>query len=67
MKVKFDKGTDALYFSLNEKCIFESEEIQPGVILDYDQNNQVVGVEFLQVSSRTDAEQLSSMHFQTAG
>jgi uncharacterized protein YuzE len=67
MKVKFDKETDALYFRLNEKSIVESEEIQPGVILDYDQNNQVVGVEFLKVSMRTDAEQLSSMHFQTAG
>lgn len=67
MKVKFDKETDTLYFRLNEKSIIESEEIQPGVILDYDKDNQVVGVEFLKVSMRTDAEQLSSMHFQTAG
>jgi uncharacterized protein YuzE len=44
----------------------ESEEIQPGVILDYDKDNRVIGVEFLGISHRATREELSSLQFQTA-
>ena len=66
MKIKIDKDTDTLYFRLDENTIIESEEVQPGVILDYDANNQVVGVELLHVSKRASAEELNSMQFQMA-
>lgn len=66
MKIKLDKKSDALYFRLDEHRIVESEEVRPGVILDFDENNQVVGVEFLGVSSRATADELSTMQFQTA-
>lgn len=46
--------------------IVESEEVQPGVILDYDENEQVVGIEFLNIFSRASKEQLSSIQFQRA-
>ena len=66
MKIMVDKGTDTLYFRLDEKRIVESEEIQLGVILDYDENDQVVGIEFLNVSLRTPEKELASLQFQTA-
>lgn len=65
MRIRVDKENDSLYFRLDESRIIESEEIQPGVILDYDEHNQVVGVEFLNVSSRASKEELSSIQFQT--
>ena len=37
MKVKVDKEADVLYFRLDEHRIVESEEIRPGVILDFDE------------------------------
>ena len=52
MRVSLDKEADVLYFRLDESRIVESEEIQPGVILDFDEANQVIGIEFLGVSSR---------------
>ena len=55
-----------LYFRLDESRIVESEEIRPGVILDYDKDDRVVGVEFLGISTRATKEELSSMQFQTA-
>lgn len=64
MKIKVDKDTDTLYFRLDENSIVESEEIKPGVILDYDDKDQVVGVEFLNVSKRATTEELTSMQFQ---
>ena len=65
MRIKVDKETDALYFRLDESRIVESEEVRPGVILDYDENDRVVGVEFLGISARATEEELSSLQFQT--
>ncbi|MBW2095432.1 MAG: DUF2283 domain-containing protein [Deltaproteobacteria bacterium] len=65
MRIRVDKNNDALYFRLDESRIVESEEIQPGVILDYDENDKVVGVEFLAISSRASESELSTIHFQT--
>jgi len=65
MRLRVDRSTDTLYFRLDETRIVESQQVQPGVILDHDENNRVVGVEFLQVSTRADEEQLSSIQFQT--
>jgi hypothetical protein len=44
----------------------ESEEVRPGVILDYDKDDRGVGVEFPGISSRATKEELSSLQFQTA-
>lgn len=66
MRIKVDREADALYFRLDESRVVESEEIQPGVILDYDEEDRVVGVEFLGVSARASQEELSSLQFQTA-
>jgi uncharacterized protein YuzE len=66
MRVKVDRESDALYFRLDEKRIVESEEIRPGVVLDFDENDRVVGVEFLGISQRATQEELSTIPFQTA-
>ncbi|MCS6926767.1 MAG: DUF2283 domain-containing protein [Candidatus Binatia bacterium] len=65
MRLKVDHKSDALYFRLDESAIVESEEIRPGVILDYDANDNVVGIEILGVSKRVPAEMLKSLHFET--
>ena len=53
MKLKVDKEADALYLRLDESQIVESEEVSPGVVLDYNEANQVVGVELLRLSERS--------------
>ena len=52
MKIEFDQVADALYVQLTEGEIEKTEEIKPGVILDYDANGNVLGVELLYVSRR---------------
>ena len=59
MKLKIDRENDALYFRLVDTEIFESEEVQPGVILDFDMNGRVVGIEMLALSTRTEPEKLA--------
>ena len=66
MKLKVDEENDALYFWLDESAIVESEEVQPGVILDLNADGHVVGIEILNLSTRTAAEQLRVLQFETA-
>jgi len=65
MKLKVDKKSNALYLRLDENAIVESEEVRPGVILDFDGNGRVVGVEFLNISERISQEELTNIQFQT--
>jgi uncharacterized protein YuzE len=64
MKIKLDKDGDALYFRLRAGSILESEEVRPGIILDFDEHDRVVGIEFLQVSERASREDLAVMQFE---
>lgn len=52
MKLEFDPVADALYLRLNDSKIIESEQVQPGIVLDFDSEGNVVGVEVLDVSKR---------------
>jgi len=65
MTLKVDKENDALYFRLDESAIVESEEVQPGVILDFDGENRVVGVEILGISGRVTPDKLRVLQFET--
>ena len=66
MRLKVDKESDALYFRLDESAIVESEEVQPGIILDFDAAGRVVGVEILNLSTRASPEQLRVLQFESA-
>ena len=47
MNPHIDKEADALYLRLDDSVIIESKEVAPGVVLDYNEANQVVGIEML--------------------
>ena len=66
MRLKVDQENDALYLRLDGSVIVESEEVGPGVILDYDINDNVVGVEILGLSKRVSLQVLRSLDFETA-
>lgn len=53
MKLHINQEADALYLCLNEATIVESEEVAPGVVFDYSEANQVVGIEMLYLSKRS--------------
>jgi len=65
MRLKVDKEGDALYFRLDEASIVESEEVQAGVILDFNADGKVVGVEMLNLSARIKPEQLKILQYET--
>ena len=61
MRLRIDHENDALYFRLDESAIIESEEIRPGVILDYDKNDNVVGIELLGLNKRVTLDMLKKL------
>jgi len=50
--VKYDKISDALYIRFKDDKVVESDEIAPGIIVDYNEKGEVVGVEVLEFSRR---------------
>jgi uncharacterized protein YuzE len=52
MKLKVDQQADALYLTLSEAPASRSEEVSPGIIVDYDDQDRVVGIEMLYLSKR---------------
>ena len=66
MKLTVDKESDALYFQIDDSAIVESEEVSPGIVLDYNEDNEVVGVEMLRLSKRSSSLDLSHLEFKAS-
>jgi uncharacterized protein YuzE len=64
MRLKIDKENDALYLRLDESSIIDSEEVQPGVILDFNADGKVVGIELLNLSTRMSDDQLKVFQYE---
>jgi uncharacterized protein YuzE len=54
MKIEYDPKADAMYIRLKAGTVAESDEVRPGVVLDFDAEGKVLGIEMLDVSLRTD-------------
>ena len=54
MKVTYDPEVDVLRILLRDVPIEESDEDKPGVILDYDKDGNVAGMEVLNASQRVE-------------
>ena len=52
MKAKYDDEVDVLTITWHDTPIEESEAISPGVILDYDQAGNIIGIEILNASQK---------------
>ena len=65
MKLTIDLDADALYLSLSEAKKVESEEVAPGIVVDYDAENRVVGIEMLPLSKRAPEADTRRLLFET--
>lgn len=54
MKVTYDAEVDVLRILFNDAPIEESDEEKPGMILDYDSDGNIVGLEILDASMRVE-------------
>ena len=58
--------TDMLYIELADRVSTEAEEVAPGIVLDYDQDNQVIGIELDHATQRTSLSEIKLTTFPTA-
>lgn len=59
MKIDFDPEVDAAYLQLEDSKIIESQEFLPGVVFDFNEHGDVVGVEILGVKKKDPRHLLS--------
>ena len=63
MKFHYYPDTDSLYLDLSNRASSDSREVAPGVVLDFDSEGQLVGIDIDRASkiadlSRLEAEEL---------
>ena len=52
MVIRYAKDVDVIYIKLTDAKVAESDEDKPGIILDYDQSGEIVGIEVLNASKK---------------
>jgi uncharacterized protein YuzE len=65
MRLKVDQQADALYLSLTDAPASRSDEVSPGIIVDYDEQDRVVGVEMLYLSKRAPETEIHRLLFES--
>ena len=58
MELNYFSETDSLYINLSEKPSVESQEISEGILLDYDAEGRLVGIDIDNASHKVEMENL---------
>jgi len=60
MKLHYYPETDSLYIELSEKASADSQEVAPGIVLDFDEHGQLVGIDIDHASRLADLSRLEA-------
>jgi uncharacterized protein YuzE len=66
MRLHYDEKADALYLRLDDSKIEESQEVQPGIVLDFNAQRQVVAIEVLRLKERFPSADVKRLQFEVA-
>jgi uncharacterized protein YuzE len=58
MKINYYPDTDSLYIDLSSKTSVDSREVSDGIVLDYDADGNLVGIDIDQASVKLDIKEL---------
>jgi len=56
VKFEYDRTVDAAYLTLARGAVAESDEVEPGIVLDFDNERRIIGVEILNFGKRFSAQ-----------
>ena len=62
MKLNYFPDTDSLYIDLSQRPSVESQEVSEGVVLDYDAEGNLVGIDIDHASRKLDLSELVTNH-----
>ena len=54
MNISYDRSTDSLFVHLTEQVGCDADEVESGVVVDFDANGAMVGIDIQQASQRAD-------------
>ena len=60
VRLSYDPSADAAYLRFSEEAVAESEEVSPGLVIDYDAGGRMVGMEVLAARTRLPADALQA-------
>ena len=63
MRIHYSHDVDALYIRLKETEITNTDEITDDIIMDYDKDDNVIGIEILSASDKADINQVIIQSF----
>ena len=63
MRIEYSPDVDALYIYLKDADIADTDEISDGIIVDYDRDGNLVGIEILWASKKADIDELIIQSF----
>jgi uncharacterized protein YuzE len=66
MRLHYDEKADALYLRLDDSKIEESQEVQPGIVLDFNAQKQVVAIEVHRLRERFPSADVKRLQFEVA-
>jgi len=58
MRISYYQETDSLYIDLAERPSAESKEVSEGIVLDYDRNGNLVGIDIDHASKKLELKKL---------
>jgi uncharacterized protein YuzE len=58
MKLSYHSDTDSLYIDLSERASVDSREISAGVVLDYDEDGNLVGIDIDNASKKVQLDEV---------
>jgi uncharacterized protein YuzE len=62
MKLNYYPETDSLYIDLSAHASAESREVSEGVVLDYDEQGNLVGIDIDNASAKLDLSEVVTNH-----
>ena len=66
MKLSYYPDTDSLYIDLSARRSTESREVSEGVVLDYDEDGNLVGIDIDNASKKLDLSEVVTSHIPSA-
>ena len=63
MRMHYSQAADAIYIRLKEDRIYNTDEVTPDIIMDYDDKGNVIGIEILSASKKVDVHELTVQSF----
>ncbi|WP_048150734.1 DUF2283 domain-containing protein [Palaeococcus ferrophilus] len=61
MRISYDPKHDVMYIKFSDAKIVETVEVEEGLLIDYGENGEIIGIEIINASLRTHSSPLSEI------